>query len=107
MPSFVIQDLVPPVDPAALFSMPSFVMQHLVPFLVLQLYCLGRVDYVIYRGSNLSAHVLLNLLNEFWKRNQMRGLPSILSLLRHEFNKSNNTGARMLDSIYNMTLRFL
>ena len=33
----------------------------------------------------------------------MRGLPSILSLFRKEFNKFNNTGARMLDSIYQMT----
>ena len=33
----------------------------------------------------------------------MRGLPSILSLFRNEFNKFNNTGARMLDSIYHMT----
>ena len=32
----------------------------------------------------------------------MRGLPSILSLFRNEFNKFNNTRARMLDSIYNM-----
>ena len=28
----------------------------------------------------MSAHVLLNLLNELGKRDQMRGLPSILSL---------------------------
>ena len=28
----------------------------------------------------------------------MRGLPSILSLFRNEFNKFNNTRARMLDS---------
>ena len=27
----------------------------------------------------MSAHVLLNLLNEFGKRDEMRGLPSILS----------------------------
>ena len=33
----------------------------------------------------------------------MRGLPSILSLFRNEFNKFNNTGARMLDSIYHIT----
>ena len=33
----------------------------------------------------------------------MRGLPSILSLFRNEFNKFNNTRARMLDSIYHMT----
>ena len=28
----------------------------------------------------MSAHVLLNLLNELGKRNKMQGLPSILSL---------------------------
>ena len=55
----------------------------------------------------MSAHVLLNLLNELGKRNKMRGLSSILSLFRNEFNKFNNTGARMLDSIYHMTLRLL
>ena len=33
----------------------------------------------------------------------MRGLPSILSLFSNEFNKFNNTRARMLDSIYHMT----
>ena len=48
----------------------------------------------------MSAHVLLNLLNELRKRDKMRGLPSILSLFRNEFNKFNNTRARMLDSIY-------
>ena len=42
------------------------------------------------------AHVLLNLLNELGKRDKMRGLPSILSLFRNEFNKFNNTRARML-----------
>ena len=57
---------------------------------------------VLYRGSYMSAHVLLNLLNELGKRDKMRGLPSILSLFRNEFNKFNNTRARMLDSIYHM-----
>ena len=33
----------------------------------------------------------------------MRGLPSISSLIRNEFNKFNNTRARMLDYIYHMT----
>ena len=33
----------------------------------------------------------------------MRGLPSILSLFRNEFDKFNNTRARMLDYIYHMT----
>ena len=40
------------------------------------------------------AHVLLNSLSELRK-------------IHNEFNKFNNTGARMLDSIYNMTLRLL
>ena len=51
----------------------------------------------------MSAHVLLNLLNELGKRDKMRGLPSILSLFRNEFNKFSKTRARMLDSIYHMT----
>ena len=51
----------------------------------------------------MSAHVLLILLNELGKRDKMRGLPSILSLFLNEFNKFNNTRARMLDSIYHMT----
>ena len=51
----------------------------------------------------MSAHVSLNLLNAFGKRDKMRGLPSILSLFRNEFNKFNNTRARMLDSINHMT----
>ena len=54
----------------------------------------------------MSAHVLLNLL-KLGKRDKMRGLPSILSRFRNEFNKFNNTRARMLDSIYHMTLRQL
>ena len=37
----------------------------------------------------------------------MRGLTSILSLFRNEFNKFNNTMARMLDPFYHMTLRLL
>ena len=35
----------------------------------------------------MSAHVLLNLLKELRKRDKMRGLQSILSLFRNEFNK--------------------
>ena len=57
----------------------------------------------IHRESYMSAHVLLYLLNELRKRDKMQGLPSILSLFRNEFNKFNNTRARMLDSIYHMT----
>ena len=50
------------------------------------------------------AHVLLNVLSELGKRDKMQGLPSSLSLFRNEFNKSNNTGARLLYSIYDMTI---
>ena len=51
----------------------------------------------------MSDHVLFNLLNESRKSDTMRGL----SLFRNEFNKFNNKGARMYDSIYHMTLRLL
>ena len=55
----------------------------------------------------MSAHVLLNLLNELGKRDKMRGLPCISTLFLNKFNEFNNTGARILDSIYHMTLRLL
>ena len=55
----------------------------------------------------MSAHVLLKLLNELGKSDKMRGLPSISSLFCNKFNKFNNIRARMLDSIYHMTLRLL
>ena len=54
----------------------------------------------------MSAHVLLNLLNEPGKSDKMRGLQSILSLFCNLFNKFNNTGARMLDPIYHLTLKY-
>ena len=41
----------------------------------------------------MSAHVVLNLLNELGKSDKMRGLPSILLLFRNKFNKFNKTGA--------------
>ena len=41
----------------------------------------------------MSDHVLINSLNELEKRDKMRGLPSILSLFRNEFNKFNNAGS--------------
>ena len=44
----------------------------------------------------MSAHVLLNLLNN---------LQSILLLFHNKFNKFNYTRAQTLDSIYHMTLR--
>ena len=44
----------------------------------------------------MSAGVLLNLSNEFGKRDKMRGLLSILSLFRNKFNKFNKTRARIV-----------
>ena len=47
----------------------------------------------------MSAHVLLNLLNELRKRDKMRGLTRILSLFRNEFDKFNkykSTNVRFL-----------
>ena len=54
----------------------------------------------------MSAHILLNLLNELRKMDKMCCLSSILSLFHNEF-KFNYTGARMLDSIYHMTSKLL
>ena len=38
----------------------------------------------IHRGSYMSAHVLLNLLNKLGKSHKMRGLSSILSLFPND-----------------------
>ena len=40
----------------------------------------SRVIIYKYRGSYMSAHVLLILFNKLRKRDKMQGLPSILSL---------------------------
>ena len=53
----------------------------------------------------MSAHVLLNLLNELEKRNKIPGLPSSLLLFCNKFNKLNNRIAPMLDSIYYMNFK--
>ena len=45
----------------------------------------------------------MEFIEQVGKRDKMRGLPSILSIFRNEFNKFNNARARMLDSIYLMT----
>ena len=55
----------------------------------------------------MSAHVLLDLINELRKSDKMRGVSSILSLYRNEFVNFNNTRALMLDSSYHVTLRLL
>ena len=58
----------------------------------------------------MSAHVLLNLLNESGEKGKMRGFAKHLIGFPPpppppEFNKFNNTGARMQDSIYHMILK--
>ena len=56
---------------------------------------------VIYDGNSrsyMSSHILLNLLNKLGNSDIKRGLQSLV--------KFNNTGAQMLDSIYQMTLKF-
>ena len=66
-----------------------------------------KMNKKIHRVSYVSAYVFLNLLNELKKRDKMQGLSCILSLFLNMFNKFNNTRARMLDSIFHMTLRLL
>ena len=51
----------------------------------------------IHKGSYMGAHVLLNVLNELVKSDNFS----------NEFNKFNNTGARMLDSIYHMSFKVI
>ena len=72
-------------------------------YIIREVYIAMFVIRIIQLRSYICAHVLSNLLNELGKRDKMRGLPSILFLFRNEFNKFNNTRARMLDSIYHMT----
>ena len=55
----------------------------------------------------MCVHVLLNLLHKLWKSDKMRGLPSILLPFCNKFNKFNKTEARVLESIYHMTLKLI
>ena len=54
----------------------------------------------MFREYYMSGHVLFILLNELGKRDRMQGLQSILSFFRNEFNKFNNTRARISYDIY-------
>ena len=49
----------------------------------------------------MSAHVILNLLNQLWGKDKLIDLSSIFG---DEINKFSDTEARLLDSIYHMTL---
>ena len=64
-------------------------MDDLFEVLIDFLYFLSNTcnNLISHRGSYMSAHVLLNLLNKLGKRDKMRGLPSILSLFRNKFNE--------------------
>ena len=55
----------------------------------------------------MSAHVLLILLNTLRKEIKWEACQAFLSFFRNEFNKFNNTGARMIDSIHHMTFELI
>ena len=52
----------------------------------------------------MSAHVLLNLLNELGKKIRCEAYNEHFIGFPNEFNNFNNTGERMQDSIYHVTL---
>ena len=54
----------------------------------------------------MSAHVLLNLLMSLERETKCEACRA-LYLFHIKFNKFNNTAARMLGSVYHMTLRLL
>ena len=65
-----------------IFVLSIFEWRFYTGFTVSTLY--SAVSYITYKGSYMSAYVLLNLLNELGKRDIMRGLLSISSLFRNE-----------------------
>ena len=64
-------------------------------------------DLDVYRGAYMSAYVLLILLTSWGKEIKCGSCRAFYLCFHKVFNKFNNTGARMLDSIYYMTLRLL
>ena len=68
---------------------------------------LFQMKSAIHRGSYMSIHVLLNLLNELRKSYKMRGLSNIVWHFSKALNEFNNTVAQMLDSINHMTFKLL
>ena len=52
----------------------------------------------------MSAHVLLKLFKELGEKDKMRFAEHLIGF-PNEFNKFSNTGARMQDYIYHMTLK--
>ena len=51
----------------------------------------------------MSAHVLINLLNKLRKRDKMCGSAEHCFTFSQHFDKFNNTGPLLLDSIYHDT----
>ena len=49
----------------------------------------------------------IEVIKQAVKRDEMGGMPRILSLIHDKLNKFNNTGVRLLGSIYCMTLKLL
>ena len=60
-----------------------------------------------YNIKDLTCSYFFEFIKPVGEKDKIRGLSSILSLFRIEFNKFNNTRAQMLDSIDHMTLRSL
>ena len=58
-------------------------------------------------GPTFRIRALTVALDNSEQVGEKRGLPSILSLFRKEFNKFNYTRAQILDSIHHMTLKLL
>ena len=58
----------------------NFTLNALIITTAEDLFCNNLLHLSIIRGSYMSAHVLLNLLNELGKIDKMRGLLSILPL---------------------------
>ena len=79
-------------------------MTYMLFYKMFNIICLLIINIDLSHGRNIgsysmSDHVLLNLFNHLGEIDEMRGLPSILSLFLTEFNELNRIGARMLDSI--------
>ena len=51
--------------------------------------------------------MFIKFIKQVGESDKMRGLSSILSLSRNEFNKFNNSGARIIDYIHHMALKIL
>ena len=50
---------------------------------------------------------IIEFIKQVEEKIKMLGLPSILNLFRNKFNKFDNTGALMLDSIHHTNLKLI